>query len=765
MLGQRSPSVERRSSPRTYGRDPSLLDPIAPDWVVRILAPRKAVVPWVDMVRCMLTVPPLLGAGLLLGQPGLAVFAGMGGMVGAFGDNGGTFRARFRRVLLGGGGGLLGLLVGRYIEQGVAAVLAFALLGVVSALLSSVSSNLSFASLQLLVYAAVAAALPQAVGVHVVAGAYLAGLAWSVALSFVQTRLDPQENQPRAVEIAVLSDLARELRRPPEAPDPVAVHDRRAALTRELSQAVDEIVTARSTSAGRRDDLRRLSSALTATFSLVTAVFDLQLRAPGTRSGIADLVDRLAALVGQRRDRAVRGELDTLEDDVDRAAAEDVGAQPVLTALTQVVRTVEGRAASPSGSDRPSWASYVPARKAWVFAARLAVTMAVAETVRLLVPLEKPYWIVLTAALVLKPDFGSMFARGVQRTLGTLVGVAARGRRRGRRAARRAAAAPDGRAGLRLPVREEPQLRAAVDVPHAARAAAHRLRHPRRRPGGPDRLLDTVIGAGVVLVVGYLWWPGTWHPRLGETSPPGRRRSPRTRGWRSAPTAAGGACEAEGVRGHVGHPLRAAEHAGRAAAGVAAGGGVVADDRPAGEDDGRPQRGRGTRPAPGGPATRRRRRTAGGGVRGAGGGPPGAPGTPGPAAARLSPARRPGRRPGRPGGHRPGTDRCLSRARPRRGRGPDRARARRLATAGRRALRRGPRRDRPCGGHALWRTGRDALFAEHPQSPLPPGSPLRETGLPCWPYDPACGSRSRSPRCPSGPARSSCRAGRRAAPG
>jgi uncharacterized protein (DUF1684 family) len=42
----------------------------------------------------------------------------------------------------------------------------------------------------------------------------------------------------------------------------------------------------------------------------------------------------------------------------------------------------------------------------------------------------------------------------------------------------------------------------------------------------------------------------------------------------------------------------------------------------------------------------------------------------------------------------------------------------------------------PATGHARWRAGRDALFLEHPQSPLPPGSPLRETGLPCWPYDP-----------------------------
>ena len=43
----------------------------------------------------------------------------------------------------------------------------------------------------------------------------------------------------------------------------------------------------------------------------------------------------------------------------------------------------------------------------------------------------------------------------------------------------------------------------------------------------------------------------------------------------------------------------------------------------------------------------------------------------------------------------------------------------------------------PADAHALWRAGRDQLFREHPQSALPAGSPLRETGLPCWPYDPS----------------------------
>jgi uncharacterized protein (DUF1684 family) len=42
----------------------------------------------------------------------------------------------------------------------------------------------------------------------------------------------------------------------------------------------------------------------------------------------------------------------------------------------------------------------------------------------------------------------------------------------------------------------------------------------------------------------------------------------------------------------------------------------------------------------------------------------------------------------------------------------------------------------PAGGHALWRAGRDELFRNHPQSPLPADDPLRETGLPYWPYDP-----------------------------
>ena len=56
--------------------------------------------------------------------------------------------------------------------------------------------------------------------------------------------------------------------------------------------------------------------------------------------------------------------------------------------------------------------------------------------------------------------------------------------------------------------------------------------------------------------------------------------------------------------------------------------------------------------------------------------------------------------------------------------------------------------DDPRRAHELWRHGRDQLFRSHPQSPLPPGDPLRATGLPYWPYDP--GLRFELPLRPAG---------------
>jgi uncharacterized membrane protein YccC len=57
-------------------------------------------------------------------------------------------------------------------------------------------------------------------------------------------------------------------------------------------------------------------------------------------------------------------------------------------------------------------------------ALRLAACVTVAATIVHLAHLPRGYWLPMTAALVLKPDFGETYARGVMRVVGTLLGIA-----------------------------------------------------------------------------------------------------------------------------------------------------------------------------------------------------------------------------------------------------------------------------------------------------------------------------------------------------
>jgi len=56
-------------------------------------------------------------------------------------------------------------------------------------------------------------------------------------------------------------------------------------------------------------------------------------------------------------------------------------------------------------------------------ALRLAATLAIAQTAAHLLPVQRGYWIALTAAIVLRPDFTTTFTRGFARVAGTVAGA------------------------------------------------------------------------------------------------------------------------------------------------------------------------------------------------------------------------------------------------------------------------------------------------------------------------------------------------------
>ncbi|MGH3629105.1 MAG: FUSC family protein, partial [Sciscionella sp.] len=155
-------------------------------------------------------------------------------------------------------------------------------------------------------------------------------------------------------------------------------------------------------------------------------------------------------------------------------------------------------------------------RATWLFALRLALCEAVALLAVHLLALQRPYWVMLTVAIVLKPDFGSVFARGVLRGGGTVVGVLLgtgilalhpRGFVLVLIVAVIAAILPVGQArnyGM-FATFLTPLVIILLDL---------------AKPGGSSlvlaRLLDTLLGCAIVLIVGYLLWPGGRTPKVGE---------------------------------------------------------------------------------------------------------------------------------------------------------------------------------------------------------------------------------------------------------
>ena len=200
--------ARRDLAPRLIDATVHRFEPLAPDWLVRVVAPKQAPVPWPDMVRVAVSVTVPLAVGMLAGQVGIGSFAAMGALLGAFGDAGGPFGRRFRRALIGLVCALVGLLAGRLLlTQGLAAVPVAAVFGVISALLSGISAEFSFGGLQLLVYLAIAAGPAHAAPLPVLVAAIIAGAAWSMLLSFVQTLVVPVEDRPPLAVAAVLSEL------------------------------------------------------------------------------------------------------------------------------------------------------------------------------------------------------------------------------------------------------------------------------------------------------------------------------------------------------------------------------------------------------------------------------------------------------------------------------------------------------------------------------------------------------------------------------
>ena len=510
---------------------PGRLAEAMPDWLTAAVRPKPAPVPWGAMVRAALAVCVPLSVGIVAGRRDIWLLLAIGGLTGTVIDTGGPYLVRVKRAVIAGAfGGAAGLVIGMLIhDRGWVAVASLVVVAGVSALISRLGSTASATGLQLLVFTALGLGPFGALRPwwHIVLG-FAAGVAWALLLLVPGWLLSPRSAEQSAVA-DVYHGFADDLR----AIGTDRIAETRQAVTAALNTAYDTLLTARATAGGRSRRMTHLMAVLNASSRVADAV--VTLRREGTRPPplVTDTLDRLADAIAAdspphggplRRGPHLDG---TPVPPIPPPWSSSPGSLELRDALAALARTIAWTPATPPGpAPRTPLRERARAvlgtvldelrggRLAWTFTIRLMVCVGLAAVASEVLPLQRSYWVVLTVAIVVKPDNGSVFARALQRGIGTIVGAVLG-------------------AVILVAVPYGPWLL----FPMAVLAAGQpygRLRNfglgatfmtplivlliDLLAPVGwrlpEERLVDTVLGCAIVLLVGYAWWPSSWHSHL-----------------------------------------------------------------------------------------------------------------------------------------------------------------------------------------------------------------------------------------------------------
>jgi uncharacterized membrane protein YccC len=263
-----------------------------------------------------------------------------------------------------------------------------------------------------------------------------------------------------------------------------------------------------------------LLAILTSSHAVTEAATALRIAGERTPPWVTDAIDRLADAI------AVGPAWEQLPA-IPLRWSNSPGALALRESLVRLSRTISGEGTlTQAATDQPALRERLGRRLrylldeviggwlAWTFTIRLTSCILAASVLSEVLPLQRSYWVPLTVAVILKPDYGSVFIRAVQRAIGTIVGAVIG-------AAILAVVpfgpwllVPFGILAALLPWGKAANfgLSATFLAPFVVllidllKQAGWSL--------AADRAIDTVVASAVVLLVGYTPWPVSWHAHL-----------------------------------------------------------------------------------------------------------------------------------------------------------------------------------------------------------------------------------------------------------
>lgn len=492
-------------------------------WLRTLAATTPARWPHIRAVRAAVAIGGPLLVAVLAGHPAVGMWISMGALMISAGERVIPYRTRYRQLAV-----IVPIVALTYLLGNLSSAppgvttLVMAALAFVAGIASGYSAVLSVATMQAMLIAGVAIGVPGAAPYWPAALLFVAGAALYGLLLGLEAVVDQRRPQREAL-VAVLDALAA-----------LAAHRAQGTDSTEKlrASAVDAINNFDRLTLGQRASAHGPTAAAVADGRISRAADQLLARllahdARAPRSDLAAIrLTELAEAVRHQRPVRPAGDDPTL---VRVHLLEDaIWAQPAGTAHSRAYAGSPTRppaapaatAAATSSSSLSSlssrWRFSPPGRALVITAARLSLVTAAAYAVVEFTPIPRAYWVAMTVALVMKPDLGSVFARAVLRSVGSVAGAGIA-------------------VILSLVLHDDLGLAVAATVlalflPWAV-ARSYALQALIMTPLimimislisstvsmvdlSYARILSTVIGALIVILLGYVIWPQARHPKI-----------------------------------------------------------------------------------------------------------------------------------------------------------------------------------------------------------------------------------------------------------
>ncbi|MFJ7206643.1 FUSC family protein [Streptomyces sp. NPDC098789] len=366
-----------------------------------------------------------LVVGQLVGQPLIGAAAGLGAYGAAVDDSSAPVRTRALALVLPQLGGAIGLALGR--AAGGSAwleVLAVALVAACSGLLSTIGRITSMTTLVWLLATVMGLGLPTTTPWWQNPLLFLLGGLPLMFLSLAGALHDPYRGERAAVAAAydAVADLLEA--------GPATWTSARHRVTEAMDHAHLTLLVHRLRPPRPGSTAGRLAARLDVLVDVIAAAPTIRRsRTPGPARYPAALRAAARAVAARKpAHTAVLPRAGTDRTDGTDAAGHEPSA--VHAAVDRLRDFDDGAACAhlprrqgPGSRFTGAWLRLVRDDRALVFAARLAVCMGAAQAVASLTDLPHAGWLVLTVALVIRPDLGTVPARLVLRAGGTVAGV------------------------------------------------------------------------------------------------------------------------------------------------------------------------------------------------------------------------------------------------------------------------------------------------------------------------------------------------------